>query len=807
MPSNARMDRLREALAQAFRGLRHDPLHAIAAAATLALGVGAIAALGAVAHGILLKPLPYHEPDRLVAVLHGPAVSGPMSPADFRDYRRLARSYTDLAAAQAWGANLSADGRTERIPALQVTGTLFALLGRAPLLGRIITEADESTGAPVVVLAHRLWTRRFGGDLSIVGRSLLINGEGHTVIGVMPPDFRFAPFWQTRAEVWVPLSLTDRDADREGRSLRVFGRLRDGVNLATARAELSTINDRLARDWPDSNRGLTTGAVTLDEKAVAGVRPLVIAVSALGVGLLLIAAVNLAMLGVARATARRTEHAIREALGASRGRLIEATLAEASLIGIAGTVVALGLAFGGTRLLLSMLPPDSLPPHAQIELSGPIVGLAIVTAGVILAAASLLPLGWIRSAPAMALSGTRGAVGDRSATRLRGVLVGAEVMLAFVLAASALLLARTVVHLQRVDLGFSPAGVQAISVSLDGAVASTPAARTAFFDTLVERVAGLPGVVAASAINHLPLAGDLWLLGYQVEGVPPPRPGDEPRAAYRVVMPGYFAAMRQPVLRGRAFDASDRSGAQPVVVVNARLAGRHWPDGDAIGRRLRLGDDWLTVIGIVGNVPQATLVDPVEDEVYLPLAQRQIQAAARMPMTLVVRTDADIAIQTTVREAVWRLDRQAAVYDGITIDEVLASETWRERLGATTSGVFACVALVLAAVGVSSVVAYAVTRRWREFGVRLALGAQSRQIVALAVREAAVPVVVGLGAGLALVLTASRALSSVLVGVSATDPLAVGLAAAVLLAVTLAAAWRPAWRATRVDPGIVLRDA
>jgi putative ABC transport system permease protein len=801
------MDRLRQPVIEALRAIRHDPLHAAAATLTLALGVAAVAALGAVAQGVLLRPLPYHQPDRLVAVLHGPSVSGPMSPADYRDYRRLATSFAELAAAQAWGANLSAGGRTERIPALQVTGTLFTLLGRAPLLGRSITDADEQRDARVAVLAHGLWTRRFGADASILGQTLLVNGAPHTVIGVMPPDFRFAPFWQTRAEIWVPLSLAARDTDRDGRSLRVFGRLRDHVDLATARAELATITERLARDWPESNRGLTTGAVTLEEKAVAGVRPLVVAVSALAVGLLLIATVNLAMLGVARRTARRTEYAIREALGASKGRIVGAALAEALVIGGVGVTAAIGLAAGGTRLLLSLLPPDSLPPHAQIGLSAPIVVLAVLTAAIILAVSNLLPLVWMGSAPAAALSGTRGAVGDRSATRVQGLLVGAEVMLAFVLAASALLLARTVVHLQRVDLGVDPAGLQAVSVSLDGAIASTPEARTAFFQTLVERVAALPGVVAASAINHLPLSGDLWLLGFQVEDAPPRQPGEGPRAAYRVVLPGYFAAMRQPVLRGRAFDDSDRSGSLPVVIVNARLAGRHWPGGDPIGRRLRLGDDWLTVVGVVGDVPQASLVDPIEDEVYLPLAQRQIQAAARMPMTLVVRTGAAIAVDGAVRETVWRLDRQAAVYDGLTIDDVLAAETWRERLGATTSAVFACVALVLAAVGVSSVVAYAVTRRWREFGVRLALGAQSRQVVSLAVREAAVPVVVGLGAGLALVLAASRVLSSVLVGVSATDPLAIGLAATTLLTVTLAAAWRPARRATRVDPGIALRDA
>lgn len=800
------MDRLRQPFVEALRAIRHDPLHAAAATLTLALGVAALAALGAVAQGVLLRPLPYHQPDRLVAVLHGPAVGGPMSPADFRDYRRLATSFVDLAAAQAWGANLTAAGRTERIPALQVTGTLFALLGRAPLLGRSITAADEQRDARVAVLSHGLWARRFGGDASILGQTLLVNGEPHTVIGVMPPDFRFAPFWQTRAEIWVPLSLAGRDADRDGRSLRVFGRLREHVDLATARAELATLNDRLARDWPDSNSGLTTGAVTLEEKAVAGVRPLVMAVSALAVGLLLIAAVNLAMLGVARRTARRTEYAIREALGASRTRIVGAALAEALVIGGVGVAGAIGLAAGGTRLLLSMLPPDSLPPHAHTGLSAPIVALAVLTAAVILAVSNLLPLVWRRSAPA-ALSGTRGTVGDRSATRVRGLLVGAEVMLAFVLAASALLLARTVVHLQHVDLGFEPAGLQAVSVSLDGASASTPDARTAFFQTLVERVAALPGVAAASAINHLPLAGDLWLLGFQVQGAPPSQPGEGPRAAYRVVLPGYFAAMRQPLLRGRPFDGSDRTGSLPVVIVNARLAGRHWPDEDPIGRRLRLGEDWLTVVGVVGNVPQATLVDPIEDEVYLPLAQRQIQAAARMPMTLVIKTALSVAIDGAVREAVWRLDRQAAVYDSLTIADVLAAETWRERLGATLSGIFAVVALVLAAVGVSSVVAYAVTRRWREFGVRVALGAQSRQVVSLAVREAAVPVVAGLGAGLALVLAASRVLSSVLVGVSATDPLAIALAATTLLTVTLAAAWRPARRATRVDPGIALRDA
>jgi putative ABC transport system permease protein len=385
--------------------------------------------------------------------------------------------------------------------------------------------------------------------------------------------------------------------------------------------------------------------------------------------------------------------------------------------------------------------------------------------------------------------------------------VGVEVTLAFVLAASAILLARTVIDLGRVDLGFDAARVEAVSVSLDGAAASTPEARTLFFEALVDRIASIPGVASASAINHLPLAGDLWVLGYQVEGAPLPRPGDEPRAAYRVVMPGYFSTVRQDVRSGRALEATDRAGSLPVVVVNERLARRQWPDANAVGKRIRLGDEWLTVVGVVGDVPQSTLVDPVEDEVYLPLAQRQIQAAARMPMTIVVRTVSDVPVQAAVRDAVWRLDGQAAVYDGVTVDDVLAAETWRERLAATLSSTFALVALFLAAVGISSVVGYAVTRRRREFGLRLALGATNRDVVGLAVREAAVPVIAGLAIGSAIVLAASRGVSRVVEGAGAADPIALALAALALLGVALAAAWRPASRAARIDPGASLRES
>lgn len=802
------MDSVRQDLGMAARALLRDRGFSIAAVATLALGVGAITTLAALVAGVLLAPLPYRDPDRLVAVLHGRSVNSPVSPADFADFRRDARSFTDMAAAQAWGANLTAGGRTERVPALQVTGTLFDVLGAPPLLGRVVTEADAAAAARVAVLAHGLWVRRFGADPGVLGRRLLINGEPHTVVGVMPPAFRFAPFWQTRAEIWVPLSLADRGADRGGRSLRVFARLRDGISLEAARAELATITDRLVRDWPDTHTGLTTGAMPLAEKALGPVRPLLLAVFGLAAGLLLVAAVNLAMLVVGRLTARQPEFAIRAALGASDGRLVRSAAMEGLLIGAAGAAGGVACAMAGARLLARLLPPDSLPPHATVQVSPPILLFAIATATLAALAATLVPA-WrlTRASAAGALQPTRTVAGSRAARRARTALVGAEVTLAFVLAAAAMLFARTVVHLRHVELNFTPDRLAAISVSLDGALHDTAEARTAYFAALADRAAAIPGVAAVSAINHLPLAGDLWILDYAVDGRPPAAPGREEAAAYRVVMPRYFATMAQPLRAGRDFSASDRAGAVPVVIVNERLARRQWPGESAIGRRIRFGDDLLTIVGVVADVPQATLVDPIQDEIYLPLAQRPVRSATRMPMTLVVRMAAETDLFGPLRAAAWDLDRQAAVYDSMTLADVLDGEMWRERLGARVGGLFAAVALLLAAIGIASVVRYAVTRRWREFGVRLALGATRRHVVGLALGEAAAPVAGGLVAGVALALATARLMTSLLVGVEPHDPLTLTTTAAALLVVALLAAWRPAVRASRVDPGIALRDA
>ncbi len=608
------MDSLRQDLRLALRALARDRAFSAAAMATLALGVGAIATLAAVVAGVLFTPLPYRDPDRLVTVLHGQSVNSPVAPATFQDLRRSATSFSGMAAAQAWGANLTADGRTERVPALQVTGTLFDVLATPPLVGRAISDTDA--GARVVVLAHSLWTRRFGGDPEILGRALTINGEPYTVVGVMPPAFRFAPFWQTKAEAWVPLPLADRAADRAGRSLRVFARLRDGVSVDAARAELATISQRLARDWPATDTGLTTGAVLLRDKAIGSVRPLLLAMFGLATGLLLVATVNLAMLVVARTTSRQGELAIRAALGATEGRLVRSAVIEAVLVGIAGAAGGVLCAALGTALLARTLPADSLPPYARLEFSPLIVSFAVGVAGLAALIATVIPA-WrlARAAPAAALQPSRTVAGSRATRRARSTLVGAEVTLAFVLAAAAILFARTVAHLQHVELGFTPDRLGAMSVSLDGALHDTAEARTAFFTALAERLSTLPGVTAVSAINHLPLAGDQWQLSYAVDGQPPVAPGQESSAVYRVVLPRYFATMDQAIRAGRDFTAADRAGAVPVVIVNDHLARRQWPGESALGRRIRFRDQLLTVVGVVADARQSTLVDAIEDEI------------------------------------------------------------------------------------------------------------------------------------------------------------------------------------------------
>jgi putative ABC transport system permease protein len=807
------VDALVQDLRYAARTLARARGFTVAATTALALGIGATTALFSVVWAVLLQPLPYRAPDRLVTVLHGDEVNGPVSPADYIDFRRSSRSFSGMAAAQAWGANLSADGRAERVPAMQVGATMFDVLGVRAARGRTFTAAEKSpAGARVTVIAYGLWTRRFGADPAIVGRRVRLNGELYTIVGVMPPGFRFAPFWQTAAELWVPLVLEDRRADRGGRSLRVFARLADGVTLEQARAEMRVLNDRLVQAYPDSSRGLTTGVVTLPEKAGSRVRLMILATFGMAVIVLLIACANVATLCLARALGRSRELAVRAALGAGRARLIRLLLAEGLILGIVGAAVGLLLAGAATTALARFLPPDALPPHAVLRLSIPVVAFAVATAVISGFITTILPVWHVRlRAPAEALRAEgRTSTGTRSSRVTRRLMVTIEVALAMTLLASAGLLGRTLLALREIDPGFRAEGAAALSVSMDGTALSSARDRVRFFDGVLTRAAALPGVTAVGAINHLPLFGDVWTFGYLVEGQPVPDPGDEPRAIYRVASPGYFRAMAQPLLAGRDFDGRDTAAGMPVAIVNESLAKRWWPRQGPLGARLAFTTSsgpptYLTIVGVAGNVRQRELTREASAEIYVPFTQRPGGDLSRSAVTLVARsTGSPATLLPSLREAVWAGDRHAAIYESVTLDEVLDREVWREQLAADLVGVFALIALTLAAVGIHGILSYTVSQRTREFGLRMALGAPQPAIRRLAAREAVVPVGIGLATGVVLAVVCGRLIEQLLVGVAPNEPRVFTATIAALTAVATLAAWRPVARASRIDPALAL---
>ena len=571
---------------------------------------------------------------------------------------------------------------------------------------------------------------------------------------------------------------------------------------------------RLARDHPDTDEGLTTGVTALADKASGPLRPVVLAIFGLAAAVLLIACANVATLTLARVVARSRELAVRAALGAGRSRLARLLLCEGAIVGAIGAASGTALASASLIALRQFLPAAALPPHADLSLSTPVLAFGFVAALGASGIATLLPLLHLGDrAMADAVRDGRAPTGSPASRRTRATLVGIEVALAVVLLVAAGLMGRTLLALRHVDPGFTPAGAASLTVSLQGASDRSAHDVPRFFSDVLTHVAALPGVTAAGAINHLPLAGDLWSLSYAVGGQPAPRPGEEPHAAYRVVTPGYFHAMGQSVLSGRDFDSRDDEGGAPVAVVNATLARRWWPNAPAIGQRLTFspqhdGDPPRRIVAVVADVLQAGLTTAPMDEIYLPLAQRPEGDPGHAAMTLVVRVggSSPASLFPAVRDVIRRAEPQAATYEALTLDEVMDREVWRERLAADLTSAFAVVALLLAALGIQGIVSHAVSSRVREFGVRLALGASPSSLPRLAMREALSPVICGLGAGLLMALAAGRLMTSLLVGVGVSDPLVLGVTVGALAAASAFAAWRPASRIAQLDPSAALRD-
>ncbi len=806
------LDRFRQDVRYGLRLLARSPGFAAVAIATLAIGIGASTAILSVVDAILLRPLAYADPERLVVLLHGdPRGDGPVAPANYLDWKARGRSFESMGAAEYWTPNLTGGETPEKVWALRMTPEVLPLLGVRPALGRFFLPSEAAAGANhVVVLGHGAWTRRFGADPGIVGRPITLDGEPYTVVGVMPPSFQFAPFWATNAEIWAPLDLMPRASSRTSSSLRIFARLRGGVSLDAARREIAAITAGLEREFPGTNRHV---AVTpLLEKVVGDVRPALLVLLA-AVGLVLsIACANVANMLLARSSARQREVALRSALGASRGRTIRQLLTESLVLAVAGG--AAGAAFGAWALkVLVTLAPEGIPRLAEVRLD-PRIFLA--TLGVSLLSAVLFGL-----APAIQSSDVRlqdalnegGRAGSgREGGRLRNVFVAAEVAIAIVLLIAAGLMTRSFFALQAIDPGWNPAGVVTLEVSVSGTRHAAPALRAPLYREILDRLAAVPGVAAAGAINHIPIAGDIWRFPYAVEGRPAALPGESPSAAYRAVLPGYLSAMRLPLVRGRDVTLADDDGGARVVLVNERLAARQWPGEDAVGRRIMLDDvNWLTVVGVVKNAVRSEWSEAPEDEVYLPAFQTRELMNSPHPMaaylTYVVRTDGDpAALAASLRAAIRSIDPTLPISEVRTMRSIVAQANARARFQMLLLAAFAGAAALLAAVGIYGVMSYAVSKRTREIGVRMALGAEPGQVLRLVVGQGMAVALAGAGAGLVAALLLTRLMASLLYGVGATDPPTYASVAALLLAIALTASWLPARRAAHIDPMKALRS-
>ncbi|HVG21687.1 MAG TPA: ABC transporter permease, partial [Blastocatellia bacterium] len=788
------MDTVVQDLRYGVRTLLKNRAFTAVALLALALGIGANTAIFSVVNAVLLRPLPYAEPDRIMTVLYERRV--PVAPADFLDWKEQNQVFENIAAAQYWQPNLTGKDRPEQLWALHLTADMFTLLGVKPALGRTFLPDEGRPGNQhVVVLSHRLWQRRFGGDAAIVGQTITLDGEGYAVIGVMPPGFRFAPFWATRAELWAPLNLAPRASDRRGSSLRVFAKLKPGVTREQAQAEMAAINQRVEQQYPDSKKALRLSVDPLHEMVVGNIRPALIILLGAVSFVLLISCANVANLLMARATARQKEVAVRMALGATRSRLIRQLLTESLLLSLSGGVLGLLLALWGVPALVA-LGPDNLPRADAIGLDSSVLCFTLATSlltGLIFGLAPALQSSRLELNESLKEGGRSSTEGMRR-NRVRRSLVVAEVALALVLLIGGGLMIRSFARIQAIDPGFNPRNVLTFVVSLAGSQHSTRQQRLAFFDQLLGRIEALPSVQSASAINHLPLAGDVWQIGYTIEGRPAPPPEERRGAVYRIVWPNYFQTMGATIVRGRDFTDHDTKETTGAVIINESFARRHWPAEEPLGKRITITDgdpDPREVVGVVRDLKQSDwTAEPIE-EMYLP----HLQSAEPRYMTLVVKSASDpAALIAAVQNEVWAIDKNLPVSQVMTMRQAISDSVGQQRFNMSLLGIFAVLALTLAAIGIYGVMSYSVTQRRHEIGIRMALGASQGNVLWMVVKQGMTLAAIGVGLGLAGAFLLTRLMSSLLYGVGATDPLTFFIIPLILTGVALGACFVPARR-------------
>jgi putative ABC transport system permease protein len=783
-----------------------SPGFTLVAVAVLALGIGANTAIFSVVNAVLLRPLPYPGAERVVAFEGVNPSEGitrsNLSAPDFADWRAAQQSFEALAMFTSGSANLTGGDEPERVGASAVSADFFRALGVGAARGRaLLPEDDAPGGGEVVVISNGLWVRRFGADPGVVGRRVEVNGRGLEVVGVMPAGFDFPQ----RAEVWMPLQLDVAKEPRDNRSYQVVGRLREGVTLEAARAEMDALTARLALSYPVTNGGWGLRLDRLQDSIVGQLRALLfVLLGAVGL-LLLIACANVANLTLVRAASRRREVAVRLALGASRWRVVRQMLTESLLLALAGGALGVGLSVWLTELLVAMSPRNT-PRLAETALDARVLLFAT--------AATLLTGLVFGLAPALQASkadlndalkeGGRGLAEARG--RARGLLVVLEIAVSLVLLVGAGLLVKSFARLRQVDPGFDASNVLTMRVSLPGARYPEPLKKAEFYASLVERVRALPGVESAAATISLPLNGSNLSVGRSfVREGRPLAPESSEDAAYSVITPEYFRAMRIPLRAGRDFNDRDDAGSTMVAVINEPLARKIFPGEDPLGKHITVWRDEefpREIVGVVGETKPNGLDSEPKLQVYVP----ERQDADWGGMSLVVRAQGDPeALTQAVRNEVRALDRDQPVYDVKTLERVVADSTAYRRLAAVLMAGFACVALVLACVGLYGVISYAVARRTHEIGIRMALGARPRDVLRMVLRQGGALVLAGVGVGVAAALAATRALASMLYEVSAADATVYAFVALLLAAVALVACLVPARRATKVDPMEALR--
>ena len=807
------LQELRQDIRYALRTLVSAPAFSLVAILTLALGIGANTAIFSIVNGILLRPLPFAEPERLVRVWSVNAQAdnrqASVSSPDLDDWRAQRNVIADLGGwfYQSGGSGLDMTGRGEpkRLEGAFVTAGFFSTLGVAPVLGRLPREDELVRGGNDhnVVLSNAFWRREFSGESSIIGNTITLGGEPYTVLGVMPESFRFPG---PDVDLYAPYSSIPDQAIphiRPVRILSVVARLKPGVTIERANAEMDAITRRLAQQYPGDNRNWEGATIRpLRDVIVGDVRTGLFVLLGAVAFVLLMACVNVASLMLARATVRERELAIRVALGAGRARLLRQLLTESMVLALLGGAIGLAAAYGGMRVLLA-LSADQLPRTAEVRLDGAVLlfslGISVLT-GLLF---GLVPA--LRAArPELQHTlreGGRGMAGGAS-QRLRTLLVGAEVALAVVLVIGAGLMAKSFIRLLQVNPGFNPDHVLVVNYTIQTSrYSDIPGRYRGYYTAVIDKVRQLPGVIAVGAAKDIPFRGEGERYGFVPEGMSVGANEQPPEAQFLHISDGYFKALGVPIISGREFERGDDTTRARVFVVNQAFAKKYFPKQNALGRTIRLGDTPMSIVGVVGDIKQTSVDAPAQPAVFIHNLQN-----SRVRVFLVVRTRGEpLAMAKAVREAIWSLDRDQTITGIFTLQDAMGEAVARPRFLTVLLAAFGALGLVLGALGLYGVLAYLVNQRKREFGVRIALGAQPSDVIRMVVGRGLLVAGVGVAVGLVGALLLTRFMQGVLFGVEPTDPLTFALVTVALIGIAMLASYVPARRATHVDPAVALR--